>query len=272
MAVILQVPFLGNLETDIVIRTKEISIGLSIAFIVFYHVTVYRETRRHEQQLAAQHVTQEAREQFENNKKAFKMTFIVIAVLVLCYLLLIVCLIVASSYRSEFKTPEAIFIFLFFAIWILLLNSLINPIVYSIRMRQFRVAFIELICRTVNIAEAEEIEMRIFGAQNAVVALEAVQEHEGDQQDTDQANVNIVRAEEIEMRSFGAPNTVVLFEAVQDLELEGQDQKNMEQANVNNSVYDNHNNDVLPQHENYVVEQPNNNNSYCYCVHYRHSI
>ena len=58
-------------------------------------------------------------------------------------------------------------------------------------MRQFRVAFIELTCRTVNITEAEEIEMRVFGAPNAVVTLETGQEHEElDQQNVEQANGN----------------------------------------------------------------------------------
>ena len=49
-------------------------------------------------------------------------------------------------------------------------------------MRQFRVAFIELICRTVNISEAED-EMRIFrvfGALNAVVGLEKGQRNTED--------------------------------------------------------------------------------------------
>ena len=56
-------------------------VSLSISFIVFCHVTVYRETRRHEQQLAAQQVTQEAREQFENDKKALKLTSIILGAL-----------------------------------------------------------------------------------------------------------------------------------------------------------------------------------------------
>ena len=71
------------------------------------------------------------------------------------------------------------------------LNSLLNPIIYSIRIRQFRVAFIELTCRTVNIAEAEEIKMRFFQTPIAVVTLEAGQELERqDHQNMEQANVN----------------------------------------------------------------------------------
>ncbi|KAL9980470.1 hypothetical protein ACROYT_G009070 [Oculina patagonica] len=75
-------------------------------------------------------------------------------------------------------------------VWVVILNSFLNPLLYSIRMRQFRVAFIELTCRTANVAEAEEIEMRVFGSPNAVGSLEARQGHERDQQNAEQADVN----------------------------------------------------------------------------------
>ena len=68
------------------------------------------------------------------------------------------------------------------------MNSLLNPIIFSVRIRQFRVAFIELLFRTVNIAQAEQIEMRIFGATNAVAGIKAGQLQEG--QDL-QGNMNI---------------------------------------------------------------------------------
>ena len=71
------------------------------------------------------------------------------------------------------------------------LNSLINPIIYSVRIRQLRIALIELTCRTVSIAAAEEIEMQVFGAPNSVVRLEAGRDHGRlDQQSLEQANVN----------------------------------------------------------------------------------
>ena len=68
------------------------------------------------------------------------------------------------------------------------MNSLLNPIIFSVRIRQFRVAFIELLFRTVNIAQAEQIKMRIFGATNAVVGIQAGKVQEG--QDL-QGNMNI---------------------------------------------------------------------------------
>ena len=170
---------------------------LCIAFVVFCHIAVYRETRRHEQQIAAQQVTQEAREQFENNKKACKLTSIIIVVVILCFIPIFFARSVLVRHRSEISL-ETTYVFFLLAGSISSWNSLLNPIIYAVRIRDFRIAFIKLTCRTVNFAEAEEIEMRIFGAPNAVVPFET-----------------------------------------------GQDQRNVEQTNMNNS--DCRNNDSLPQ-------------------------
>ena len=72
-----------------------------------------------------------------------------------------------------------LYIYLFTRTLMVLLNSFFNPIIYSFRLREFRVAFIELICKTANTAEAEQREMKIFGTPNAVVRIEAGQENEG---------------------------------------------------------------------------------------------
>ena len=64
--------------------------------------------------------------------------------------------------------------------WVAILNSFLNPIVYSVRLRKFRVAFVDLRNRTANIAEAEEIEMRVHGSKNSVG--EAAQRQERAQQ------------------------------------------------------------------------------------------
>ena len=139
---------------------------LLIALIVFGHVTVYRETRRHEQQIVAQQVTQEAREQFQKDKKALKLTSTILAVLVVSFIPLAVFSTVALKYEGKISL-ETVYVLVSFGLSMVLLNSLLNAIIYSVRIRQLRVAFIELTCRTVNITEAEEIEMRVFGAPNA---------------------------------------------------------------------------------------------------------
>jgi len=153
-------------------------LGLSIAFIIFFHVIVCRESRRHEQQLATPQVTQQAREQFENNKKALKLTSITLGVIMLYCTPGIIVRVVVLRYQSKMPL-EAVYLFFFSAVSMALLNSLFTPIIYSIRMRQVRVAFIELIYRTVNFAEAEEIEIRVYEAPNAVTSLEEGHEREG---------------------------------------------------------------------------------------------
>lgn len=55
-------------------------------------------------------------------------------------------------------------------------------------MKQFRVAFIELLFRTVNSADAEEIEMRFFSVPYAVVRVNRVKADQA-QQDVFEKNV-----------------------------------------------------------------------------------
>jgi len=155
------------LSKPVYLRCVGVSSFLSFAVISFCHVTVLGETRRHERQLAAQQATPEAREEFESNKKAVKLTSIILVLLILFVLIPGTLPVVLLSYR-EF-TPEAVYLFFSFTMSLVFLDSLLNPIVYAWRLRQFRVAIIELLFRTVNIVDAEEIEMRFFGVPNAVV-------------------------------------------------------------------------------------------------------
>ena len=107
------------------------------------------------------------------------MTFIIIVVLMLCYVPILIFSAVLERLRSKMSL-EMLYIYLFTATLMVLLNSFFNPIIYSFRLRGFRVAFIELICKTANITEAEQREMKIFGTPNAVVRIEAGQENEGE--------------------------------------------------------------------------------------------
>ena len=88
---------------------------------------------------------------------------IILAVIMLCYIPGVILRIVLFRYRSEMSLETARMCFSLgasLALW----NSFLNPIIYSIRMRQFRtrIAFIELMCRNVNIAEAEETDASIW--------------------------------------------------------------------------------------------------------------
>ena len=138
-----------------------------VSFIILCHVTVYRETNRHERHVAAHQVTKEAREKFEKDKKALKITSIVLGTLLICYTPLTVSRITLPKYRYEISLNTAYTVFVLTAT-VALLNSLINPVIYSVKLRQFRVAIIELTCRNMSIAQAEQIEKRLFGRTNAI--------------------------------------------------------------------------------------------------------
>ena len=157
--------------------------GSSIAFTVLSHLTVYRESLRRKKQIAGQQVTPDARKKTLRDQKAFKVTTLVIAVLLLCYVPTIIARIVTTTYRSSF-TLEAMYIIFFSTLSISLLNSFINPIFYAVKIREFRAVFMEIMCKKANIRDVENIaETRVITTLNDGISLHAQQENkESDQE------------------------------------------------------------------------------------------
>ena len=180
-SLILHIPLI--IEGNLFFIINNTFVVLTIAITVFCQITVYREVRRHEKQLSTQQVTEEARQKFLKDKKAFKLTALIFSLLFICYIPVSVCRGILINYRI-IMSIQTLYACFFTAVWLVILNSFLNPVIYSVRMRQFRVAFVELTCRTSNIAEAEVIEMRLFGSHNAVG--QARQGQERAQQNTEQ--------------------------------------------------------------------------------------
>ena len=134
---------------------------ISVACIGYCHFRVYFETRRHKRQIADQQVTQETRKKFLKDQRAFKVTSLIIAAILMCSLPMVAFRIVISKFPSLLSLEERYV--LFFSVTSMnLLNSFINPIIYAVRLRKFRVAFIHKItCGTTTLVEGEESEMRI---------------------------------------------------------------------------------------------------------------
>jgi len=195
-SLILHIPLI--IDRNVFFLITNVFTGLYIVFIIFCQITVYREVGRHEKQLSTQQVTEEARQKILKDKKAFKLTAIMVSLLFICYIPVCVFRVILINVRSIMSIQTA-YACIYSAVWLVILNSFLNPIVYSVRMRQFRVAFVELTCRTTNIAEAEEIEMRmrVFGSNNAVG--QARQRQERAQQNTEQGNVNNCNNDNTEM-------------------------------------------------------------------------
>ena len=148
-------------KTAFVIIDNTIMFLSVAASIAYCHFSVYLETRRHRRQIADQQVTQETRKQLLKDKRAFKVTSLIVAAILLCSLPMIVIKIVITRFPSLVPLEQKYMLFLSITS-INLLNSFINPIIYAVRLRKFRVAFIDIItCGTTTLVEEEENEMRI---------------------------------------------------------------------------------------------------------------
>ncbi|XP_078342193.1 melanocyte-stimulating hormone receptor-like [Oculina patagonica] len=162
-------------ENKIFLTMNNILLVLLIATIGFCQLAVYGETRRHEKQIASQQVSVEARQKFLKEKKALKLTTTVLFILILCFSPLLVVRILLLT--STITAVGSSFIAFFSASLIGVLNSFINPIIYCIRVRRFRIAFIEVLLSK-NYAQAEQFERRMFRRTNIVAPLEGGQERE----------------------------------------------------------------------------------------------
>ena len=68
-----------------------------------------------------------------------------------------------------------------------IINSVVNPVIYTVRKRQFRVAFIELLLRK-SLQEAEEFDGRMFGSRDNAVRPQIGQEGERQEQNAENQN------------------------------------------------------------------------------------
>ena len=132
----------------------------SVACIGYCHFKVFFETRRHKRQIADQQVTQETRKKFLKDQRAFKVTSLIIAMILLCSLPTTLVRLLTTMFPSLLSLEQKHG--LFFSVTAMsLLNSFINPIIYTVRLREFRVAFIDKItCGTTTLVEGNENEMR----------------------------------------------------------------------------------------------------------------
>jgi len=113
---------------------------------VYFNVSVYKEVRRNEKQIAANQVSSEAKEKILRNKKAFYATVIVTLVILLCYVPLNICLVFLFSFKNRIS-PNVRLIVLYIFTLLPVLNSFFNPLIYAVRIRNFRAAFIQILSR-----------------------------------------------------------------------------------------------------------------------------
>ena len=170
-AILLTVP-LSFADNNLYLTVDNSTMFLCMAIAIFYcQIVLCYETRRHQKEIAAQQVSLETREKFLKEKKAFKLTTTVLFFLILCYLPLILARTLIS--KSVIKSVNLAYIALFAGIIVAIFNSIVNSIIYCVRIRQFRVAFIQLVFRKSN-TQAENMEKRVFGRLNRVMPHQEV--------------------------------------------------------------------------------------------------
>ena len=180
--------------------------AILLSSIVLLQILVYKEARRHEKQILSHQVSVEAREKFKQEKKALKLTTII-----LLTIFLLIAFPAISFYITFrlFREKISLNVQISFRQLIrlnVMLNSLLNPIIYSIRKREFRVAFIELLLGK-SFQEADEFERRLFRSPNNAVRQQDGQEgggRERNAEERDLAHANDNHEDNIEDLACGA--------------------------------------------------------------------
>ena len=102
-----------------------------IVFIMVSYVILYLETLRHQKKIKTQQLPQEEVERFAKESKALKTTVYVVGAVIICFLPIgVVFATHAAGVRISFSSP-----------WIrtsVILNSLLNPLIYCWRQKEMR--------------------------------------------------------------------------------------------------------------------------------------
>ena len=135
---------------------------ICLALVVYFNVSVYREVRRNENQIIANQVSLEVKKKLLKNKKAFYSTIIVLLAITLCYFPANITVVILISLMKDNISVNVTHIMFNLASFFPVLNSLLNPLIYAVRIRYFRVAFIQLLSKK-TLTQAEQLERKVFG-------------------------------------------------------------------------------------------------------------
>ena len=158
--------FLGR---DIYLKITNLMSGSCMGIILFCQIVIFQETKRYRKYIAAHQVSTENRKKFVKDKKALQHITTILFFLVLTYTPAFVVRMLITN--SIIQSLNVAYSSLMLAVFAVILNSLINPVIYCIRIREFRVAFIEILCRKTTV-QTENTKKRTFGTKNNGVTHE----------------------------------------------------------------------------------------------------
>ena len=171
----------------LILYVSSLSQAIIYSSIIVLQILVYKEARRHEKQILSQQVSLEARVKFKQEKKALKLTTVILVTIFLCFVLPSTVMFVTWELFGEKLSPDIKTLVRHFGHLPVLINSLLNPVIYTVRKEEFRVAFTELLLRK-SLQEAEEFQRRLFGTTNNAGRPQDEQQGEGQEQNTEESN------------------------------------------------------------------------------------
>ena len=122
-----------------------------LALLIYLNVSVYREVRRNEKQIIANQVSTEVKERLLKNKKAFYLTIIVLLAIFQCYFPANIIIVIKLSFMKDSISINVKHTTFNLVTLLPVLNSLFNPLIYAVRIRYFREAFIQLLSRKTSV-------------------------------------------------------------------------------------------------------------------------
>ena len=134
---------------NVVLLTVASLVVVCITFISISYVILYRETLRHKKRIKTEQVAQQEVETFLKENKALKTTVYVVGSLVLCFtpsLFLLVSLVV----KRLSLVVNSVF-FVSFCRVLVLLNSLLNPLIYFWRDKEIRKLVLPFFSRCITV-------------------------------------------------------------------------------------------------------------------------
>lgn len=156
--------------------TVFVALFVLIPAILYFHIAVYQEVRRNKKQIIANQISSEARAKMLRDKKSFYTTTIVVVTIVLCYIPANTWLVTLAALKDRIPA-DVRHIVLSITTTILVLNSFFNPLIYAVRIRYFRVAFIQLLSRKTH-AQADELEKGIFEPRRLIEVVSTAEQEQ----------------------------------------------------------------------------------------------
>ena len=122
---------------------------ICVIFIAISYVILYRETLRHKKRIKTEQVAQQEVETFLKENKALKTTVYVVGSLALCFIPL---LFLFLSLLADCLSLEDSVYFVSSSRVLIMLNSLLNPLIYFWRDKEMRKLVLPLFSRCITVS------------------------------------------------------------------------------------------------------------------------